>query len=174
MPRSTGMRYCSITLFHWLTSLVESFNMALPGHTHHTRLLRFSTAKQHSWLTWPARLADVSSMEHLWDILDHRVRQKNPLQQTLQELFFDLQNEWQKTPLNTLFKILLPVGIIIVHLTLLYKEDITDSVHFWHPVIDSHHVTHFSFKTPSPEWRRLQLDNAVTKIVSHHNEIFKL
>ena len=50
VPRSTGMRYRSITLFHSLTSLVESFSMTIPGHTPH-EAAEISTAKQRSCLT---------------------------------------------------------------------------------------------------------------------------
>ena len=32
MPRATGMRYCSFTLFQYLTSLVVSFSMTIPGY----------------------------------------------------------------------------------------------------------------------------------------------
>ena len=46
-------------------------------------------------LPWPARSADLSPIEHLWD---HRFHHRNPLPQTLLELFLALQNEWQNIP----------------------------------------------------------------------------
>ena len=48
--------------------------MRMPGH-HYTRLSRFSTAKQYSW---PAGLAASFPIEHLWNILDCKVRRRNP------------------------------------------------------------------------------------------------
>ena len=41
-------------------------------------------------LPWPARSADLSPIEHFWDIGDGGVCQGNPLLQTLQELFMFL------------------------------------------------------------------------------------
>ena len=52
-------------------------------------------------LPWPARWADLSPVEHLWDMMDSRVRQRNPSPQTLQELFLAFQNEWQNIPTHT-------------------------------------------------------------------------
>ena len=46
--------------------------------THYVSLLRFSTAKQRSCLTMTSKTGRFIPTEHLWDILDRRVRQRNP------------------------------------------------------------------------------------------------
>ena len=66
---------------------------------HCTSLPRFSPAKQRSCY-WPARSADLSLTDHLWDILDRRVSQRNPPPQTL--LILALRNEWQNIPQCTI------------------------------------------------------------------------
>ena len=48
------------------------------------------------WLPWPARSPDLSPIEHLWDALDRRVRQRQP--QTLGDLRNFLVEEWNRTP----------------------------------------------------------------------------
>ena len=53
-------------------------------------------------LPWPACSPDLAPIEHLWDVLDRRIRTRNPPPQTLQELFQALQNEWQNIPQRTI------------------------------------------------------------------------
>ena len=67
--------------------------------THCTSLSRLSTANHRSCLT--AISADLYPRKQLWDILDRRVRQRNSPPQTPQELFWDLQNEWQNIHQST-------------------------------------------------------------------------
>ncbi|XP_071093628.1 uncharacterized protein [Haliotis cracherodii] len=59
-----------------------------------TKLLRQNNVPT---LPWPARSPDLSP--YLWDVLDRRVRQRQPPPQTLQELFAALEQEWQNIPL---------------------------------------------------------------------------
>lgn len=49
-------------------------------------------------LPWPARSPDLSPIEHLWDVLDRRVRERRPPPQNLRELGVALQEEWQNIP----------------------------------------------------------------------------
>ena len=49
-------------------------------------------------LDWPARSPDLSPIEHVWDILGQRVRQRVPRPRTLQALGAALQEEWRRIP----------------------------------------------------------------------------
>jgi transposase len=51
-------------------------------------------------LPWPSKSLDLNPIEHLWDRLDKRVRQRKPPPQTLDQLHQVLQQEWQKIPRN--------------------------------------------------------------------------
>ena len=51
-------------------------------------------------LPWPSRSPDLNPIEHLWDELDRRLRQRQPQPQTLQQLALALQDEWATIPRN--------------------------------------------------------------------------
>ena len=47
-------------------------------------------------LTWPARSPDLNPIEHIWNIIDRRERERTPPVQTLNELEQTLHQEWQR------------------------------------------------------------------------------
>jgi transposase len=49
-------------------------------------------------LPWPSKSPDLNPIEHLWDALDRRVRQRQPQPQSLQQLVNALQGEWNNIP----------------------------------------------------------------------------
>ena len=49
-------------------------------------------------LPWPSKSPDLNPIEHLWDTLDRRVRQRQPQPQSLQQLVNALQDEWNNIP----------------------------------------------------------------------------
>ena len=51
-------------------------------------------------LPWPSKSPDLNPIEHLWDQLDKRVRQRQPTPQTLYQLRQMLQQEWRTIPTN--------------------------------------------------------------------------
>ena len=51
-------------------------------------------------LDWPAVSPDLSPIEHVWDLLDRRVRQRPVQPQTLQQLEQALIQEWNNITLN--------------------------------------------------------------------------
>jgi transposase len=51
-------------------------------------------------LPWPSKSTDLNPIEHLWNQLDKRVRQRQPPPQTLDQLCQMLQQEWRTIPRN--------------------------------------------------------------------------
>ena len=49
-------------------------------------------------LPWPARSPDMNPIEHVWDMLERRVKTRFPLPETLQELSLALLEEWEHIP----------------------------------------------------------------------------
>jgi hypothetical protein len=47
-------------------------------------------------LPWPVRSPDLNPIDHIWDIIDRRVRERKPPAQTLNELEQTLHQEWQR------------------------------------------------------------------------------
>ena len=66
---------------------------------HTARVTRdFLTNENVTVLPWPSKSPDLNPIEHLWDVLDRRVRQRNPAPQTLQQLAIALEAEWTAIP----------------------------------------------------------------------------
>ena len=57
-------------------------------------------------LPWPAMSPDLSSTEHVWDILGKRVRRHSPQGRTLDELGAALQEEWGRIPQMTIRRLI--------------------------------------------------------------------
>ena len=53
-------------------------------------------------LDWVGQSPDLNLIEHLWDILDRRIRKRRPLPTSKQELIHMLQEEWVSIDLETL------------------------------------------------------------------------
>jgi transposase len=53
-------------------------------------------------LPWPSKSVDLNPIEHLWDHLNKRVRQRQPPPQTFDQLCQMLQQEWRTIPRNNL------------------------------------------------------------------------
>ena len=49
-----------------------------------------------SCLPWPAQSPDLNPIEHLWDVLERKVRSRWPLPKNKKELVNVLQEEWSK------------------------------------------------------------------------------
>ena len=49
-------------------------------------------------LPWPSKSPDLNPIEHLWDELDRRVRQRQQPPLTLAQLANALQDEWRRIP----------------------------------------------------------------------------
>lgn len=49
-------------------------------------------------LEWPACSPDMNPLEHVWDILGQKIRKRQPLPETIQELRIALNEEWEQIP----------------------------------------------------------------------------
>ena len=57
-------------------------------------------------IPWPAMSPDLNPIEHLWDILGRRVRQRDPPVNNLNELIAALQQEWNRIPQNQIQRLI--------------------------------------------------------------------
>ncbi|KAJ4447392.1 hypothetical protein ANN_09398 [Periplaneta americana] len=65
------------------------------AHPHSLRCIsQYLDALEIIRLNWPARSPDLNPIEHLWNRLGRRVRDRNPVPQTLGDLRGALQEEW--------------------------------------------------------------------------------
>ena len=55
-------------------------------------------------LDWPSKSPDLSPIEHVWDELGRRVRNRRPQPKTRQELSVALATEWDNIPRNIIRK----------------------------------------------------------------------
>lgn len=61
-------------------------------------------------LPWPSISPDLNPIEHLWDELDRRLRQRQPQPQTLPELAAALQAEWATIPRDVIRTLVASMG----------------------------------------------------------------
>jgi transposase len=76
-------------------------------------------------LPWPSKSPDLKPIEHLWDDLDRRVRQRKPQPESLQQLMNALQDEWNNIPQQVIRTLITPMGRA-VRLLLIHVVDIRD------------------------------------------------
>ncbi|KAK7915359.1 hypothetical protein WMY93_011120 [Mugilogobius chulae] len=53
-------------------------------------------------LAWPAYSPDMSPIEHVWDVLDLRIRQRAPVPTNIQQLHTAIEEEWTNIPQATI------------------------------------------------------------------------
>ncbi len=53
-------------------------------------------------LAWPAYSPDMSPIEHVWDALDRRIRQRVPVPANIQQLSTAIEEEWTNIPQATI------------------------------------------------------------------------
>ena len=76
-------------------------------------------------LPWPSKSPDLNPIEHLWDDLDRRVRQRKPQPESLHQLMNALQDEWNNIPQQVIRTLITPMGRA-VRLLLIHVVDIRD------------------------------------------------
>ena len=75
--------------------------MTMPGPMSHT-LPQFLEAENVPVLPWPAYSPDKSPIEHVWEALDRRVRQRVPVPANFQQLRTAIEEEWDNIPPATI------------------------------------------------------------------------
>lgn len=66
---------------------------------HTARVTReFLQERQIEVMEWPALSPDLNPIEHLWDMLDRRIRNRPAAPQTIQQLTDALLEEWERIP----------------------------------------------------------------------------
>ncbi len=63
---------------------------------------QFLEAENISVLAWPAYSPDMSPIEHVWDALDRRIRQRVPVPANIQQLRTAIEEEWTNIPQATI------------------------------------------------------------------------
>lgn len=63
---------------------------------------QFLEAENVPVLAWPAYSPDMSPIEHVWDVLDRRIRQRAPLPTNIQQLRTAIEEEWTNIPQATI------------------------------------------------------------------------
>ncbi len=72
-------------------------------HDHHLRICtQFLEAENIPVLAWPAYSLDMSPIEHVWDALDQRIRQRVPVPANIQQLRTAIEEEWTNIPRATI------------------------------------------------------------------------
>ena len=56
-------------------------------------------------LPWPPNSPDISIIENLWDYLDHKIRARNPLPRSEEDLWIALQEEWYRIDIGFIEKL---------------------------------------------------------------------
>lgn len=62
---------------------------------------QFLAANNVNGLPWPSMSPDLNPIEHMWDVLDRRVRERVNAPANMRELFQALQQEWATIPAQT-------------------------------------------------------------------------
>uniref|UniRef100_A0A1A8PPR2 Tc1-like transposase DDE domain-containing protein n=1 Tax=Nothobranchius rachovii TaxID=451742 RepID=A0A1A8PPR2_9TELE len=63
---------------------------------------QFLEAENVPVLAWPAYSPDMSPIEHVWDVLDRRIRQRVPVPTNIQQLRTAIEEEWTNIPHATI------------------------------------------------------------------------
>ncbi len=63
---------------------------------------QFLEAENITVLAWPAYSLDKSPIEHVWDALDRRIRQRVPVPANIQQLHTAIEEEWTSIPQATI------------------------------------------------------------------------
>ena len=102
----TAIRYRDTILSPVVVPFVQQNNLIFQqdnARAHVARACRdYLAANNIRVLEWPPYSPDLSPIEHLWDVLDRRVRRRNPPPASILELRQALQDEWQAIPIQTI------------------------------------------------------------------------
>ncbi len=99
----------------WTTNTGAFFDGILNAQRYRDEILRsivephvaricalFMEAENIPVLAWPAYSPDMSSIEHVWDALDRRIRQHVPVPANIQQIHTAIEEEWITIPQATI------------------------------------------------------------------------
>ena len=93
----TAQRYCDENLPPHVLPLMQQNGAKCQHDNARPNTARITTAlltiSNVAVLPWPSKSPDLNPIEHLWDDLDRRIRQRQPQPQSLQQLVNALQDE---------------------------------------------------------------------------------
>ena len=101
--RITGSKYREIleeNLIPFLDSLDDELTYFFqddnaPAHTAKDTI-KWKDEHSVSYIEWPAQSPDLNPIEHLWDVLERKIRERSPLPSNKKELIVALKEEWVK------------------------------------------------------------------------------
>jgi transposase len=125
----TAQRYCDEILQPHVLPLIQQNDARFQHVNARPHTARITTALLTNsivaMLPWPSKSPDLKPIEHLWDDLDRRVRQRKPQPESLHQLMNALQDEWNNIPQQVIRTLITPMGRA-VRLLLIHVVDIRD------------------------------------------------
>ncbi len=94
MHRDTVTRSWGPLLCHSSTTITSCCSMIMHGPMLQVICTQFLEADNIPVLAWPAYSPDMSPIEHVWDALDRRIRQRVPVPANIQQLCTAIEEEW--------------------------------------------------------------------------------
>ena len=115
-----GGRGGGLTADRYITDILQDHVVPYAGFFSENFLLMHDNARCHTsritrqfldevnirTMDWPALSPDMNPIEHLWDELKRRVRARNPVPSTIEELKAALLEEWYGIPQDTVKKLI--------------------------------------------------------------------
>ncbi len=93
-----AQRYCDEILRPIVVQFIHDHHLMLQHDNtrHHAARIctQFLEAESIPVLAWPAYSPDMPPIEHVWDALDQRIRQRVPVPDNIQQLHTDIEEEW--------------------------------------------------------------------------------
>ncbi len=101
-----AQRYCDEVLRPIVVPFIHNHHLMLQhdnARSHDARICtKFPEAENIPVLAWPAHSPDMSPIEHVWDALDRRIRERVPVPANIQQLRTAIEEEWTNIPQATI------------------------------------------------------------------------
>jgi hypothetical protein len=102
VSRTLMAQRCCDEIKHRVVPTMQNSDQLFQHDNTRPHTARVTTAYLHNnnipILPWPFKSLDLNPIEHLWDELDSRVRERQPAPQSLQQLLVALPAEWANIP----------------------------------------------------------------------------
>uniref|UniRef100_A0A8C6LIM2 Tc1-like transposase DDE domain-containing protein n=1 Tax=Nothobranchius furzeri TaxID=105023 RepID=A0A8C6LIM2_NOTFU len=101
-----AQRYCDEILRPIVVPYIHEHHLMFQQDNARPHVARICTqfleAENVPVLAWPAYSPDMSPVEHVWDVLDRRIRQRVPVPTNIQQLRTAIEEEWSNIPQATI------------------------------------------------------------------------